>query len=140
MCLKKQIPKKYLKNQKKRDPKDYLDRSGSSLISFGDYDLSFTACDLGYGIGQFTKLKLIHLISKKRIELKYLCKLQEAVSYSEQKFLKLRGLKLAQPKSFLRKIYESVKRLKNHKNHRLLLQAQDKGLQKFFWEESSLKE
>jgi len=140
LCIRKHIAEKYLKNLKKRDPKDHLDRSGSSLNSFGDYDLSFTACDLGYGIGQFTKLKLIHLISKKRIELEYLCKLQEAVSYSEQKFLKLRGLELARPKSLFRKIYESLKRLKKHKNHRLLLQAKDKGLKKFFMEERPFKE
>jgi glycosyltransferase involved in cell wall biosynthesis len=52
-----------------------LDRTGSSLLSGGDNDLSLCAIDMGMGIGVFKDLHLQHLIPASRLNLKYLLQL-----------------------------------------------------------------
>jgi len=59
-----------------------LDRKGDLLFGGGDLDLSFTACDMGLGIGMFTSLKLTHLIPPGRLQQDYLIRLAEANAYS----------------------------------------------------------
>ena len=48
-----------------------LDRSGLSLMSGGDIDIAYTACKEGFGKGVFPELTLDHLISKERVQFKY---------------------------------------------------------------------
>lgn len=59
-----------------------LERKGASLASCGDSDLCFTAVNLGYGLGLFARLKLTHLIPASRLNLAYLLRLQESMSFS----------------------------------------------------------
>ncbi len=59
-----------------------LERQGESLASCGDSDLCFTATDLGFGLGVFKDLKLIHIIPKERVRKEYLLRLEDSMSYS----------------------------------------------------------
>lgn len=59
-----------------------LDRQGKMLMSGGDSDLAFTACDIGLGTGQFKDLKVIHLIPANRLGEEYIVKLIEGMTYS----------------------------------------------------------
>ncbi len=59
-----------------------LGREGSSLNSCEDDDFSWTACDMGYGKGITSELRIAHLISKNRIQIDYLLALAEGHSYS----------------------------------------------------------
>ena len=49
-----------------------LDRKGQSLMSGGDDEFSFAACELGFGVGIFVGLQIIHLIDRRRVTQDYL--------------------------------------------------------------------
>ncbi|NEQ84393.1 MAG: glycosyltransferase family 2 protein [Moorea sp. SIO2I5] len=59
-----------------------LDRNGEDLSSAGDTDMALSACDVGLGMGRFTKLKLKHLIPAQRTTPQYIAKLREGFGYS----------------------------------------------------------
>jgi glycosyltransferase involved in cell wall biosynthesis len=61
-----------------------LDRRGDDLSSCGDIDLAVTACDLGYGIGRFTGLRLTHIIPEHRLREEYLSRMIESTSCSSK--------------------------------------------------------
>jgi len=93
MFLRASVAKEYLHKCSNEPLRRILDRSGSSLLSYGDFDMAFTACDIGLGIGRFKKLKLIHLISSKRTSKEYLWKIARDTAYSDIIFRYLRGEK-----------------------------------------------
>ncbi len=82
ICIRKIVAEKYAELTINDSKKLNMDRKGKSLISSGDSDLAFTACDIGLGTGQFIALKLTHLIPASRLEEDYLCRLVEAMTYS----------------------------------------------------------
>lgn len=82
MCVRAEVANAYFAATTSSELALGLDRVGSRLISAGDYDLAFTACDLGLGTGLFPALNLIHLIPKERLQKKYLLRLLEAQVYS----------------------------------------------------------
>ncbi len=91
LCVRKVVLKNYA-DLVDRDPKRIeMDRKGSSLISCGDTDIAFTACDIGLGTGQFTSLKLNHLIPPSRLKEDYLLRLTTGLFYSGTILDYLRG-------------------------------------------------
>jgi glycosyltransferase involved in cell wall biosynthesis len=82
MCIRRKVAEEYHTLATTDERRRRLDRCGKSLISGGDTDMAFTACDLGLGTGRFHRLKLTHLISSRRLKLSYLLPLQEAMSFS----------------------------------------------------------
>ena len=54
-----------------------LDRSGQSLGGGGDTDMALCGFDLGFGAGRFPELELTHLISARKLTLKYLENIHE---------------------------------------------------------------
>ncbi len=91
MCVRKIVAEKYA-DLTRNDPRRLrLDRKGKTLLSAGDSDLAFTACDLGFGTGQFVALKLIHLMPAHRLEEDYLVRLTEAIEYSHTILDSFRG-------------------------------------------------
>jgi glycosyltransferase involved in cell wall biosynthesis len=82
MCVRKVVAQHYAKLVQS-DPKRFnLDRQGQLLVSGGDTDLAFTACDIGLGTGLFASLNLTHLIPATRLEEEYLLRLTEGLAYS----------------------------------------------------------
>ena len=71
-----------------------LGRRGSSLTSYEDADLGFTAYDLGLGTGLFTRLSLVHLIPSSRLAETYLLNLVEGMRYSKIIFRATRRLEV----------------------------------------------
>jgi glycosyltransferase involved in cell wall biosynthesis len=82
MCVRRAVATEYFKLATQDENRRRLDRCGQSLVSGGDTDMAFTACELGLGTGFFHKLKLTHLIPSHRVTLNYLLRLKEAMSYS----------------------------------------------------------
>jgi hypothetical protein len=59
-----------------------LGRHSQRITSCEDFDIAFTAIDLGLGMGVFTCLKVLHLIPRQRVQRDYLLRLVEGHSYS----------------------------------------------------------
>lgn len=59
-----------------------LDRSGSSLLSGGDVEISHKAMDMGYLVGQVSALKMNHLIPSRRVSTEYLFQLYRNICAS----------------------------------------------------------
>lgn len=68
-----------------------LGRHTDRLTSCEDFDIAFTAIDLGYGTGVFTCLKVKHLIPKGRLQPDYLRRLVEGHGYSSVFLHSFRG-------------------------------------------------
>ena len=82
LCIRKKIAEQYAELTQNDAKRLGLDRRGNLLTSCGDSDLAFTACDMGFGTGQFTALKLKHLMPASRLEEDYLLRLIEGMAYS----------------------------------------------------------
>jgi hypothetical protein len=68
-----------------------LGRHSQRLTSCEDFDIAFTAVDLGLGIGVFTCLKVLHLIPRHRVQRDYLLRLIEGHAYSSVLLHSFRG-------------------------------------------------
>jgi glycosyltransferase involved in cell wall biosynthesis len=68
-----------------------LGRHTDKLTSCEDFDIAFTAIDLGYGTGVFRCLKIKHLIPKGRVQPEYLRRLAEGHGYSSVLLHSFRG-------------------------------------------------
>ena len=82
MCVRVEVARHYANSTMHHPVRSKLDRIGDLLLSCGDSDLAFTACDIGLGTGLFVSLKLTHLLPTNRLEEKYLTQLLEGIVYS----------------------------------------------------------
>lgn len=82
ICVRREVAETYSRAVAIEPLRGELDRKGKRLTGSGDIDLAFTACDLGYGMGQFTNLSLTHLIPVSRLEIDYLTRLARGNGYS----------------------------------------------------------
>ncbi len=82
MCVRKIVAEKYADWVNHDSKRLSLGRKGQLLLGGEDSDLAFTACDIGLGTGQFTSLRLTHLIPASRLTEEYLVKLVEGITYS----------------------------------------------------------
>jgi glycosyltransferase involved in cell wall biosynthesis len=67
LCARRSVLDKYAEICAADPRRKILDRTGERLLTCGDLDIVFTACDAGYGKALFHELKLTHLIPKKRL-------------------------------------------------------------------------
>jgi hypothetical protein len=82
MVIRRQVAEHYLRQVKKDNLRQSLDRKGDLLLSGGDSDMAYCACELGYAVGVFPELSLVHIIPKQRLEAPYLLKLAEGMAFS----------------------------------------------------------
>jgi hypothetical protein len=82
MCVRRAVAERYARDLAANPLRAALDRSGASLVSGGDEDLSWTGCAMGMGMGRFRELRLTHLIPPQRLTAAYLCRLYEGTGYS----------------------------------------------------------
>lgn len=75
MCVRRTVAEDY-RSKVLTDPKRRaLDRVGKGTGSAGDLDLAYCALDLGFQIGTFCRLKMLHLIPKQRLSIDYIARL-----------------------------------------------------------------
>jgi hypothetical protein len=91
MVVRKEVASHYIKLLVTDPARLNLDRKGNSLISGGDTDMAFCACDLGMGIGMFPELKMEHIIPPERMTVEYLEKLSFSIWYSGKILESFRG-------------------------------------------------
>lgn len=82
MAIRQEVAGHYLHKVHKDKLRQSLDRKGDALTSGGDSDMAFCACELGYAVGVFPELSLVHVMPKERLEAPYLLKLAEGTSFS----------------------------------------------------------
>jgi glycosyltransferase involved in cell wall biosynthesis len=129
LCVRKIVANKYAEIVN-NDPKRLgLDRKGKLLMSSGDSDLAFTACDIGLGTGQFVSLKLTHLMPAIRLEEEYLVRLVEGLLYSNIILDSFRGKKdyYSLNNSLFKKVYEFCKILIMKPQDRRIYKARKKA-------------
>lgn len=82
LVVRKDVAAKYAEEVSGCEIRKNLDRTGNSLMSGGDLDFSFVACEMSYGIGIFRALRLRHLIPASRLNVPYFAKLIYGHQYS----------------------------------------------------------
>ena len=136
LCVRKIVAQKYAEIATQDSRRMGLGRKGSLMTSCEDSDLAYTACDIGLGTGQFTSLKLTHLISSNRIQEDYLISLVKGIAYSGTILHGLRGKFPIQPcKS--QKIFEKYKRWRMKCRERYFYDAKQIGKKMAFEEIAS---
>jgi glycosyltransferase involved in cell wall biosynthesis len=90
LCLRRNVALRYAEELANVLERSKLDRQGKNLGGCGDFDMAYTAIDMGFGIGRFKQLALTHLIPKSRISWEYL---EKAVVGGDSSFIVLRHLR-----------------------------------------------
>ncbi|MBR8832767.1 MAG: glycosyltransferase [Stigonema ocellatum SAG 48.90 = DSM 106950] len=128
LCVRKIVAQKYAELVHNDPRRADLDRKGQILSSCGDSDLAYTACDIGLGTGQFTSLKVTHLIPPSRLSEDYLLRISEGLSYSGTVLEYFRGKLPATPTWKSSSIYLLYLRLRYGVRRRRFYEATQKGL------------
>lgn len=127
MCVRKVVAEQYANFVQMNPQRAGLDRKGKTLLSCGDTDLAFTACDLGLGTGQFVALKLRHLIPTMRIQPNYLLQLYENLYYSHTLLDVFRG-KLPPHRSKGSQLFNYIRQWKMDVRQRQFYHARQRGI------------
>ncbi len=128
LCVRKIVAQKYAELVHNDPRRADLDRKGQILSSCGDSDLAYTACDIGLGTGQFTSLKVTHLIPPSRLEEDYLLRLTQGLSYSGTMLDYMRGKLPPQPTWKSSNIYLLYLRLRYGVKRCRFYEATQKGM------------
>ncbi|MFH7024935.1 MAG: glycosyltransferase [Heteroscytonema crispum UTEX LB 1556] len=128
LCVRKIVAEKYAELVHNDSKRADLDRKGQMLTSCGDTDLAYAACDIGLGTGQFTYLKMTHLIPPSRLQEDYLLRLTEGLSYSGTILESMRGKLPPQPGWKSSKIYLLYLRLRYGTRRCRFYAAMQKGI------------
>jgi hypothetical protein len=92
MCLRRSVAEVFIQVVQNDSRRQHLGRRGKVGLTNGeDADLALTACDIGLGTGQFTCLKMTHLIPTNRLSEEYLLRFAEGTYFSGCILEALRG-------------------------------------------------
>jgi glycosyltransferase involved in cell wall biosynthesis len=112
LCIRMIVAQKYTQLVSQDPRRTDMGRKGKLLTACDDSDIAFTACDIGFGIGVFTSLKLTHLIPSSRLDENYLLRLVEGLAYSQTFLDYFRGKQPVKPSWRGSKIYLQYLRLR----------------------------
>lgn len=90
MVVRKNIADQFVQNVKGSKISKLLGRSGNSLMSGEDNEMSYTAIDMGFACAVFPQLSLIHIIPRSRVQPDYLLKLSKYIAASNVLLYSLR--------------------------------------------------
>jgi glycosyltransferase involved in cell wall biosynthesis len=97
LCVRLDVAQRYAALVRDDPRRRKLGRTGTQLAGGEDFDLAFTALDLGYGTGVFTRLALTHYMPAGRVRPDYLLRLAEGHAFSMVVLQALRGAVPAGP-------------------------------------------
>ena len=81
LCIRRGIAEQY-DQQCDRGPISITGRRGTTLSSHEDFEMSYVACQMRFGMGVFPELKLTHLIPERRLSPEYLLRIFEGTKQS----------------------------------------------------------
>lgn len=90
MCVRSEPARRYAQMVVADERRARLDRQGDFLSSSGDTDLALSVAEQGFGMGQFARLRLLHLIPRQRLTVQYFERLYEGMGFSSTVLLILR--------------------------------------------------
>jgi glycosyltransferase involved in cell wall biosynthesis len=82
MVIRKSIADFYADKVRADKVRESLGRKGGVLASGEDSDMAYCACEMGYAVGVFPELSLVHVMPKQRLKAPYLLKLAEGMGFS----------------------------------------------------------
>jgi glycosyltransferase involved in cell wall biosynthesis len=82
MAVRTQVLRHWARLTREDSRRRALGRHTDKLTSCEDFDIAFTAIDLGLGTAVFSRLKITHLIPTRRVQKDYLVRLAEGHGYS----------------------------------------------------------
>lgn len=91
MCVRSHVLRRWVEQSAGDPRRRELGRRAGGLTSCEDFDIAFTAIDLGLGMGVFQSLNVLHLIPARRVEREYLKRLVEGHAYSTVLLHAIRG-------------------------------------------------
>lgn len=132
MVIRRQVAETYAKNVATDSRRASMDRKGNTLMSSGDIDMAYTACDIGLGTGLFPQLELTHIIPAGRLEESYLLKMAEMNTFSDMVLRSFRGeLPKPMPRPrLIRRIIDAMKSKRLDPRTQKFQQAHARGWQK----------
>ena len=126
LCVRQAVARRYLALHDEGARGFQLDRTGNSLVSGGDQDLSACACELGMGVGLIAALRLEHLIPPERLTADYLTRLAEGISFSATLLDAYWGIKTT-PRGAVGRVIDGLRALRLPQPHRRVLEAAYRG-------------
>lgn len=111
LCVRREVAQHYVSLHDNGKRGVQFDRCGDSLMSGGDNDLAACSVSLGLGVGIFSKLELLHIISGSRLEGNYLARLTEGICFSSTLLDHAWGLAVVS-RSRGRKLLDFLRRLR----------------------------
>jgi hypothetical protein len=81
LCVRANVAEAYCQHLE-RSSIQISDRKGKILWGGGDSEICIVACNAGFGMGVFPQLRLMHLISAKRLTKRYMLKFSEGLAAS----------------------------------------------------------
>lgn len=126
LCVRRNVAQRYLHLHDSRERQFQADRAGQALLSGGDNDLAACACDLGFGLGLITSLKLTHLIPPQRLTVEYIARLMEGIYFSSTVLSAERGAQFT-ARGVIGRIIDLLRTLRLQPPHREILRAAFRG-------------
>jgi glycosyltransferase involved in cell wall biosynthesis len=127
MCIRKGIADHYRTNVLKDERRRSLGRTGTSLAASEDADMAYTACDMGFGCGRFTSLRITHLIPPGRLEEDYLVRIVRESTYSGSLLRGFRGDSPPAPPGRSHRLFQQYIRLRLSPRSRRFFDAIEDG-------------
>jgi len=126
LCVRRNVALRYLHLHDSGERRFQADRTGKSLLSGGDNDLAACACDLGFGVGLISSLKLTHLIPTERLTVEYLARLVEGIYFSSTLLNAERGQR-EEGRGTVGRIVDFLRVMRSRPPHRQILRAAFRG-------------
>jgi glycosyltransferase involved in cell wall biosynthesis len=127
MCVRRVVAESYASAIASNPMRKGLDRNSGALFGGGDTDICYTAADLGYGNGLFSRLRLTHHIPAFRTSESYLLKLVEDMTCSNAILARSRDMEVSMPCRSERML-RAYQRLFISRRDRRFAIARDRGL------------
>jgi glycosyltransferase involved in cell wall biosynthesis len=107
LCVRREVAQRYAELVRNDPRRQWLGRTEAQLAGCEDFDIAFTALDLGFGTGVFVSLAITHHMPASRIRPEYLLRLVEGHAYSMVILMALRATKpVAAPSGIIGRLRE----------------------------------
>jgi glycosyltransferase involved in cell wall biosynthesis len=126
LCVRREVAQRYLFLNDTGKRSFQYGRTGDSLISGEDSDLAACACDLGFGVGIVSSLRLTHLIPPERLTEDYLARLAEGIHFSSVLLDCEYGIRSLH-RGMLGRVADFLRTMRTKNPHRRILKAAFRG-------------